>query len=82
MRTLDGDSWSLPQAALMNTFILEAGEFFVRNGESCRVASISSPPPKNMVFYFRLLQKVSTSAVGGKTGGYMYAAIRVLAMGS
>ena len=81
LRKLAGDSWLLPQAALLNNLILNDGEFLLENGEDLQYAFNLFYVPSAWIGLFAFEKKVSRAIFGGPPDDFCYVSIRTVSMG-
>ena len=81
MRKFDGDSWSLPQANLMNSIVLGPDEGFLIDSRDLESFFNLFFLGDAWLKFFAFSKKVSKAAFGGPANESTYVAMRAVAMG-
>jgi len=81
MRQIGGDSWSLPQCSLLNTLILNAGEYIWQDGEDLESCFNLFYLPPSWWKYFAFSKQVAATAFKGVAGVLNWVVMKALPMG-
>ena len=81
LRKMEGDSWSIPQASLLNSVILGEDEYFVQDGADLQSCFNLFSLPDAWLGHFVFSKTVDQSAFGLTPGTQTYVAIRAVPMG-
>ena len=81
IRQIKGDSWSIPQAALLSSLILDEDEVLVQDGADLQSCFNLFSLPDAWLSYFAFSKPVDQSAFGLPAGVLTYVAIRAVPMG-
>ena len=81
LRQMDGDSRSIPQAALLSSMILDEDEILVQDGADLQSCFNLFPLPDACLGHFAFSKQVDQSAFGLPAGVTTHVAIRAVPMG-